>query len=102
MVITARMANAIWTSTRIATSASTRTLKAATNPIFFEPAASRAETTVGEPSYVSGAHMWNGTSAILNANPATRNIIAIISSAVIAILGFVLKYSMMAGIFVEP
>ena len=29
------------------------------------PAAMNAVTGVGAPSYASGAHMWNGTAAIL-------------------------------------
>ena len=32
-----------------------------------------AVTGVGAPSYTSGTHIWNGTIAILNPNPAIRN-----------------------------
>ena len=46
------------------------TLNAAANPAFLVPAASNAVIGVGAPSYVSGNHMWNGTSPILNPNPA--------------------------------
>ena len=35
--------------------------------------AKKAVTGVGEPSYTSGVHMWNGTAAILNASPANTN-----------------------------
>ena len=31
---------------------------------------------VGAPSYTSGAHMWNGTAAILNPMPATTRMTA--------------------------
>ena len=34
---------------------------------------------VGAPSYTSGAHMWNGTAAILNAMPATTRMTASVS-----------------------
>ena len=37
----------------------------------FTPAAMKPVTGVGAPSYASGAHMWNGTAATLNAS-ATR------------------------------
>ena len=45
-------------------------LSAAANPAFLVPAASNAVIVGGEPSYVSGSHMWNGTSPILKPNPA--------------------------------
>ena len=32
-------------------------------------------TEVGDPSYTSGAHIWNGTAEILNANPTSMNTI---------------------------
>ena len=35
--------------------------------------AKKADTGVGAPSYTSGVHMWNGTTAILNARPANTN-----------------------------
>ena len=41
------------------------TVKAAT----FGTTAKNKVTDVGEPSYTSGAHIWNGTADILNANP---------------------------------
>jgi len=85
MVIIASIAKVYWISTLNGYYARIRTLNAATNPIFFEPAASRADTTLGEPSYVSGAHIWNGTSAILKPNPATRKIIARIPSELSAL-----------------
>ena len=34
------------------------------------------------PSYVSGAHWWNGTAEILNPNPQRMNTIATTSSAI--------------------
>src|SRR6267378_4005891 len=50
----------------------TITLKAAANPIFLVPAARSAETGEGAPVYVSGAHRWNGTAAILKPKPPAR------------------------------
>src|SRR6184192_2370118 len=37
----------------------------------FEPTDRNAVIGVGAPSYTSGAHMWNGTAAILKPTPAT-------------------------------
>ena len=45
-------------------------LRAAGNPAFFVPAASNAVIGGGEPSYVSGSHIWNGTRPILKPKPA--------------------------------
>src|SRR6266487_591190 len=42
----------------------------------FEPTDRNAVIGVGAPSYTSGAHMWNGTAAILNPTPATTRITA--------------------------
>jgi hypothetical protein len=36
----------------------------------FTPAAMKAVTGVGAPSYTSGVQRWNGTAAILKASPA--------------------------------
>src|SRR5512136_1930307 len=41
------------------------------NEAAFDPTEMKAATGVGEPSYTSGAHMWNGTAAILKLTPAT-------------------------------
>ena len=46
------------------------------NEAAFEPTDRNAVTGVGAPSYTSGAHMWNGTAAILNPTPATTRITA--------------------------
>jgi len=75
------------------------TLKAATNPIFFEPAASSEDTTEGEPWYVSGAHMWNGTRAILNPRPA---IIKTTANKPIGLPSSKLMFSATPGILVVP
>src|SRR6266550_5378212 len=40
------------------------------NDAAFDPTDRNAVTGVGAPSYTSGAHMWNGTAAILNPTPA--------------------------------
>jgi len=50
MVIATRMAKAMYHSNRRAIRAMKMTLKAATNPIFFDPAARNAVTIVGAPS----------------------------------------------------
>src|SRR5215213_2630141 len=46
------------------------------NDAAFDPTDRNAVIGVGDPSYTSGAHMWNGTAAILNAMPATTRITA--------------------------
>ena len=38
----------------------------------FGAVAKNAVTGVGEPSYTSGVHMWNGTAETLNARPEIR------------------------------
>ena len=50
------------------TSARTSSAIAAT----FGAAAKKAVTGVGDPSYTSGVHMWNGTAETLKAIPAIR------------------------------
>jgi hypothetical protein len=45
----------------------------ATNPAAFDDTDKKAVMGVGEPSYVSGAHVWNGTADTLNPNPAMQN-----------------------------
>ena len=52
-------------------SISTRTNAA--NAAALTPVAMNPVTGVGEPSYTSGAHMWNGTAATLNPNPMIRS-----------------------------
>jgi len=43
------------------------------NPAVFEPTDKKATTGVGDPSYTSGVHWWNGTAAILNATVDKTN-----------------------------
>src|SRR6476469_1560234 len=43
------------------------------NDAAFDPTDRNAVTGVGAPSYTSGAHMWNGTAAILNPMPAATD-----------------------------
>ena len=43
------------------------------NDAAFDPTDRNAVTGVGAPSYTSGAHMWNGTAAILNPMPAATS-----------------------------
>src|SRR5947208_16813026 len=59
-------------------------LRMATNPPAFDATDKNAVTGVGDPSYVSGAHVWNGTADTLNANPTTQNTIPKVT------IGFVL------------
>src|SRR5205085_6409154 len=49
------------------------------NDAALEPTDRNAVIGVGAPSYTSGAHMWNGTAAILKPTPATTRITARIS-----------------------
>src|SRR4029453_19163711 len=46
------------------------------NDAAFDPTDRNAVTGVGAPSYTSGAHMWNGTAAILNPTQATPRVTA--------------------------
>src|SRR5437773_12560578 len=48
----------------------------ATNPAACDATDKNAVIGVGAPSYVSGAHVWNGTADTLKANPTTMNMIA--------------------------
>src|SRR3954468_23030884 len=50
--------------------ASMKTRVAMAMPAILGAAAKNAVTGVGEPSYTSGVHIWNGTAEILNAMPA--------------------------------
>src|SRR5947207_616715 len=43
------------------------------NDAAFDPTDRNAVMGVGAPSYTSGAHMWNGTAAILKPMPATTS-----------------------------
>src|SRR6478752_1158630 len=54
----------------------------ATKPAAFDATEKNAVTGVGAPSYVSGAHEWNGTAEILNANPHSTNTTATTSRPV--------------------
>src|SRR5882724_1181355 len=49
----------------------------------FEPVAINAVTGVGAPSYASGAHKWNGTTATLNPNPTRVNNMPVANSGLI-------------------
>ena len=46
------------------------------NEAAFEPTDRNAVIGVGAPSYTSGAHMWNGTAAILKPTPAPTRMTA--------------------------
>ena len=49
------------------------------NDAAVDPTDRNAVIGVGAPSYTSGAHMWNGTAAILNPTPAATSMTARIS-----------------------
>ena len=55
---------------------STKMRSSIANDAVFDPTERNAVTGVGAPSYTSGAHMWNGTAAILNPTPATTRMTA--------------------------
>ena len=57
----------------IAGRACTSTRNSAANAAAFVAADMNAVTGVGDPSYTSGVHMWNGTTAILNPSPASTS-----------------------------
>src|SRR6266704_5174107 len=52
---------------------SSSTRNSAVKAAALTPVAMNAVTGVGAPSYTSGAHMWNGTAATLNANPTSSS-----------------------------
>src|SRR5882757_7555461 len=54
-------------------SASGRSRMASANAASFEAVPMNSVTHVGEPSYTSGIHMWNGTAPSLNPIPTIRN-----------------------------
>src|SRR5438477_4723840 len=47
-------------------------VSSATKPAAFDATDKNAVIGVGAPSYVSGAHVWNGSADTLNANPTTQ------------------------------
>src|SRR2546430_14491262 len=70
MVTMASASKSIRQSALIEGRPSTKMRSSIANDAAFDPTESNAVTGVGAPSYTSGAHMWNGTAAILNATPA--------------------------------
>src|SRR5579862_2803346 len=76
MVTTASTQNSCRQSSPIAGSPSRKMRISIANDAAFDPTDRNAVTGVGAPSYTSGAHMWNGTAAILNPTPATTRITA--------------------------
>ena len=51
----------------------TSSRRARAKPAALEPTERKATTGVGDPSYTSGVHWWNGTAAILKATVANTN-----------------------------
>ena len=56
-----------------------RIRNSAANPAAFVADAMKAVTGLGEPSYTSGVHMWNGTAATLKASPTKSRTMPAIS-----------------------
>src|SRR5436853_1602770 len=69
---------------RMAGRLSTKIRISIANDAAFDPTERNAVMGVGAPSYTSGAHMWNGTAAILKPTPATTRITARISRRSVA------------------
>ena len=63
-------------SALIAGSPSRKIRSSIANDAAFDPTERNAVIGVGAPSYTSGAHMWNGTAAILKPMPATTRMTA--------------------------
>jgi hypothetical protein len=61
---------------RIDGSPSTKMRSSIAKDAALEPTDRNPVIGVGAPSYTSGAHMWNGTAAILNPMPATTRMTA--------------------------
>src|SRR4051812_20127016 len=61
--------------------ATLNTRRSAANAATFVAADMYAVIGVGAPWYASGAHVWNGTAATLNANPTARSPAAVRASA---------------------
>src|SRR6478735_1645084 len=67
----------------------------------FEPTERNAVIGVGAPSYTSGAHMWNGTAAILKPNPTRSSAIPASSIGLSASRYFAIVAPIVAR-FVDP
>src|SRR5210317_664279 len=63
----------------------------------FGTSAKNNVTAVGEPSYTSGAHIWNGTADILKANPTKINTIPKVNA-----YSFELSCEAIISKFVDP
>src|SRR5262245_66661611 len=71
-----RTSNSSRQSSFIAGSPSRKIRSSIANDAAFDPTDRNAVIGVGAPSYTSGAHIWNGTAAILKPTPATTRITA--------------------------
>src|SRR6266508_6744109 len=69
IVTAARTANTTLQSTARGASALTSTRRIAAKAAAFGPTDMNAVAGVGAPSYASGVHWWNGTTAALNPRP---------------------------------
>src|SRR5216683_4854588 len=81
MVIAASTQNKGCQTSLLKGNATKSSVSRATNPAAFDATDRKAVTGVGAPSYVSGAHVWNGTADTLNAKPTTTNTIANVTMA---------------------
>src|SRR6185295_10896033 len=73
MVTAARIANTELQSTASGASAMKSTRRIAANAAAFGATDMNAVAGVGAPSYASGVHWWNGTTAALNPRPAVTS-----------------------------
>src|SRR5919197_3751130 len=73
IVTAARTAKTIVQSTPSGPRAPTSTRRIAANAAAFGPTDMNAVAGVGAPSYASGVHWWNGTTAALNPRPTVTS-----------------------------
>src|SRR5919199_1256928 len=87
IVSTASGASNICQSKPLVGATSKNTRKNAANAAVLVATLINAVTGVGAPSYTSGVHQWNGTSATLNPKPTTSNPAPITRSELVAAPG---------------
>src|SRR5687767_14763089 len=73
MVITDSTQNSGCQTSSFPAKAMNTSASSATNPAVLLATDRKAVIGVGAPSYVSGAHVWNGTAETLKANPMITN-----------------------------
>src|SRR4030067_909521 len=78
-----------------------KTLPRTAKPAAFGPTDMKAVIEVGAPSYTSGAHMWNGTAAILKPKAAAKSVMERVRAG-LPTRPFSLMYDAIALISVVP